>query len=59
MNNTIEAQYNAVVAQNRDLQKQCTELNTKLEKIREYCARYSIGYIKPVLQTIAEMAEGK
>ena len=57
MNNTIETQYNAVVAQNRDLQKQCAELNTKLEKIREYCDAYSIGYIKPVLQTIYEMAE--
>lgn len=59
MNTTFEAQYNALVKQNRDLQKQCTELNTKLEKIREYCARYSIGYIRPVLQTIYEMAEGK
>lgn len=57
MNTTFEAQYNALVKQNRDLQKQCAELNTKLEKIREYCARYSIGYITPVLQTIAEMAE--
>lgn len=58
MNNTFEAQYNALVKQNRELQKQCAELNTKLEKIREYCAVYAENsYIRPVLQTIYEMAE--
>ena len=56
----LKTQYNAVIAQNRELQKQCAELNAKLEKIREYCAVYAENsYIKPVLQTISEMAEGK
>lgn len=37
MNSTFEAQYNAVVKQNRELQKQCAELRKIIGSVKEFC----------------------
>ena len=37
MNNTFEAQYNALVKQNRELQKQNAEYKKIIESVKDFC----------------------